>query len=86
MEVDEHFAWEAANAIVWTMRNHRLYSLTGERLTVGMKGEPDIGYSLGEMYELMDLSKDAPQWIKDLPPIDPLKPVKPSWWNDERDK
>lgn len=86
MEVDVDFAWEAANAIVWTMRNHRLYRLTGERLTVGMKGEPDIGYSLGEMYELMDLPKDAPQWIKDLPPIDPLNPVKPSWWDDSKDR
>jgi hypothetical protein len=85
LEVKEGYEWEAANALCWTMRNHILQKMFGVNLKVPIKGEPDVGKNLGQMYELLNLPDDAPSWIKDIEPVDPLNPVKPEWWRDERD-
>jgi DNA polymerase-1 len=85
LEVKEGFEWEAANALCWCMANHNLEKTFGFKLKVPIKGEPDVGKTLGDMYELMDLPDNAPQWIKDLPPINNNNPVKPSWWDDSKD-
>lgn len=85
LEVKEGYEWEAANALCWVMRNHNMKRLFGVDLKIPIKGEPDVGKSLGEMYELGDLPSTAPEWVKSIPKIDPLNPVKPSWWNNRLD-
>ena len=85
MEVKEGYEWEAANALCWVMRNHRLKELFGIDLSVPIKGEPDVGKTLGTMYELGGLPDDAPDWVKAIPKVDTMNPSKPTWWDDKKD-
>lgn len=85
LEVKEGYEWEAANALCWVMHNHNLERLYGIKLKVPIKGEPDVGKNLGEMYELLDLPDNAPDWVKAIPPVSPLKATKPKWWDDKKD-
>lgn len=85
LEVKEGYEWEAANALCWCMRFHKMKDWFGVNLLVPIKGEPDVGKNLGEMYELGDLPDSAPDWVKSIPKIDPLNPEKPRWWSDIKD-
>lgn len=80
--VKEGYEQDAVDALVYVSNQHRLDELCGLNLSVPLKSEPDVGKSLGEMYELADLPKDAPDWVKNIKLPNLLNPKKPSWWND----
>lgn len=72
---------EAVNMLLWVLNNPPLKSMFDLTAPIPILAEPDVGTSLGQMYELYDLSADAPEWIKEIK----VNPQKPEWWNMERD-
>lgn len=81
LEVKDGYEEEAVNALLWVLNNPPLEQLFGITSPIPIKAEPDIGLDLGDMYELYDLPDELPDWMPTLN----INPVKPSWWNDEKD-
>lgn len=85
MLVKEGFEQDAVDAVVYAMNQHKLEKVCGLHLTVPIKGEPDVGKSLGSMYELTGVPNDAPEWVKKIKLPKLLDAKKPSWWDDKKD-
>lgn len=83
LQVKDGHEAEALNMLLWVLANPPLKSMFGIEAPLPIFGEPDVGLSLGEMYELYDLPDDAPEEYKLL--ATQISPAKPVWWNDEKD-
>lgn len=83
LEVKDGHETEALNALLYVLNNPPLQSIFGITSPIPIKAEPDIGYNLGEMHELYDLSEDAPPEYFEL--AKNINPVKPRWWDDAKD-
>jgi DNA polymerase-1 len=83
LQVKDGHEEEALNMLLWVLNNPPLEQLFGIKSPIPILAEPDIGTSLGSMYELYDLSTDAPQEYHEL--AKKINPQKPSFWNDKRD-
>jgi DNA polymerase I-like protein with 3'-5' exonuclease and polymerase domains/uracil-DNA glycosylase len=81
LRVKEGHEEEAVNMLLWVLNNPPLESLFDIKSPVPIMAEPDIGKSLGEMYELYDLPDEMPEWYKPFT----VQPKMPEWWNLERD-
>lgn len=83
LEVKDSHEEEAVNMLLWVLNNPPLKQLFDIQSPIPILAEPDIGHNLGEMYELYDLSKDAPEEYKKLATL--IKPAKPNYWVDSID-
>jgi DNA polymerase I-like protein with 3'-5' exonuclease and polymerase domains/uracil-DNA glycosylase len=72
---------EAVNMLLYVLNDPPLHKLFDISCPVPILAEPDIGKSLGEMYELYDLPDEMPEWYKPFT----VNPSKPSWWDDAKD-
>lgn len=72
---------EAVNMLLWVLNNPPLKTMFDLTPPIPILAEPDVGVSLGSMYELYDLSSEAPDWIKNIK----VSPQKPIWWDEKRD-
>lgn len=81
LKVKEGHEEEAVNMLLWVLNDPNLEDMFGIKSPVPILAEPDIGKSLGEMYELYDLPNEMPDWYTPFT----VTPQKPSWWDDARD-
>lgn len=81
LRVKDGYEEEAVNMLLWVLNNPPLKTLFDLEPPIPIIAEPDVGVSLGEMYELYDLPKELPDWWT---PIN-IDPKKPEWWKDEKD-
>lgn len=81
LEVKDGYEEDAVNALLWTLNNPPLEEIFGITSPIPIKAEPDIGLNLGDMYEIYDLPDELPLWMPTLN----INPVKPTWWDDNKD-